>query len=295
MTPSTTILISAGGASEKMLRTCLKAIERHKEGETTFKILVIFPAHQSDIPWKVCEDLGIDCMFHSVDEDELSGSRVHAEMLDIAMKDINTPYVLTLDADCFPMSAGWLDRLHMGLSKGAAIVGIAHPYASAPESMPKTGIEYRVRSQLCYDTPHVACMLMALSWYKRMDTPFLGGDDTGLGIISRARSMELTIGTIMPTACALPGDEFNRSMCVIYDNCIYHHGGGSREEQDKGEFDEQWESVRDRVVNEGADFLIDEPVYEYKFDNEEKVADEMAAGILRGMRLFLQDNDKVLE
>jgi hypothetical protein len=286
-----TVLISAGGASERMLRTCIEAIERHK-CETQFHIVVACPASQSEIPAKVCQDMGHELMSFNVEDDGMSGSKIHAEVLDIAVNHVKTPYLLTLDADCFPMSAGWLDRLMKSMTK-VSIAGIAHPYAPPPQDMSETGMEYRVRSQLCYDTPHVACMLIRIPMLKKIGMSFGDGDDTGLGIVARAKSMELQIGTIMPTACALPGDEFNRDMCIVYDNCIYHHGGGSREVQDKGEFDKQWKPVRDRVVKEGADFLIDGPVYEYKFDKEEEVADKMVSGILRGMRIYLEDNDKV--
>jgi hypothetical protein len=287
-----TIIISAGGTPENMLRTCLKSIERHKN-EVSFKILVVAPTHQSNLPDKVCRDMGVEFMSFDADIDGSSGSSVHATVLDESIRHIDTPYILTLDSDCFPMSSGWIDRLMKGIDGGASIVGIAHPYAPPQGDMSQTGMEYRIRSQLCFDTPHVACMLMSLSTLKKTGVGFSAGDDTGLGIVARAKSMEMQIGTMMPTACALPGDEFNREMCMIYDNCIYHHGGGSREFQDKGKFGDEWKSIRERVVNEGADFLINTPVYKYKFDNEEEVADKMVVRIIRGMQIYLQDNDRV--
>jgi hypothetical protein len=276
-----------------MLKTCLKAIQRHN-GETSFEVLVACPSHQAP-DLSECNKYCNDFILFDATEDNLSGSAIHAEVLSKAVNKVTTPYFLTLDADCFPMSSDWLDRLMRGIEKGVSIVGIAHPYAPPPDSMAKTGMEYRIRSQLCFDTPHVACMLMSKDTYKRIGFDFSAGDDTGLGIVARAKNMELQIGTMMPTACALPGDEFNRDMCIIYDNCIYHHGGGSREEQDKGKFEEQWNLVRERIIKEGADFLINEPVYNYKFDNEEEVADRMVKGILRGMQIYLQNNDKVFE
>jgi hypothetical protein len=289
-----TIIISAGGASEEMLKTCFKAIERHK-GEKSFDVLAVAPIHQAPENIIELKKYCNDFILFNASSDDMSGSAVHAEVLTKAINEVETPYFLTLDVDCFPMSDDWLDRLMRGIENGASIVGIAHPYAPPPEEMAKTGMEYRIRSQLCFDTPHVACMLMSKDIYKRIGLDFSAGDDTGLGIVQRAKSMELQIGTMMPTACALPGDEFNRDMCIIYDNCIYHHGGGSRESQDKGEFGEEWQAIRERIVNEGADFLIDEPVYKYKFDNEEEVADKMVKGLLRGMQIYLQNNDKVFE
>jgi hypothetical protein len=287
------ILISAGGTSERMLRTCLEAIERH-ECETPYEIIVVAPVSQSEVAEKVCRDLELDWLFFDTKEDEMSGSRIHAEALDRAMPHVDTPYVLTLDADCFPMSAGWLDRLMRGIEI-AGVVGIAHPYAPAPESMEKFGMEYRIRSQLCYDTPHVACMLISRDTLKRTGVGFADGDDTGLAIPARVRAMEMQVATIMPTACALPGGEFDRDMCVVYDDCIYHHGGGTREVQDKGTPTAEWDTVRKRIVNEGADFLIGGPVYKYKFDNEEEVADRMASRIIKGMQIYLQNNDRIFD
>jgi hypothetical protein len=289
-----TIIVSAGGSSEQMIKTCLKSIERHK-GETEFHVLAIAPIHQAPDNLIELKKYCNDFILFNASEDDMSGSAVHAEVLNKAIDEVETPYFLTLDADCFPMSSDWLDRLMRAIDNGSDIVGIAHPYAPPSEDMSKTGMEYRVRSQLCFDTPHVACMLMSKDTYKRIGLDFSAGDDTGLGIVARAKSMELQIGTMMPTASPYPSDEFNRDMCIIYDNCIYHHGGGSREIQDKGEFGEEWKSIRERIVNEGADFLKDESVYEYKFDNEEEVADRMVRGILRGMQIYLQNNDKVFE
>jgi hypothetical protein len=86
--------------------------------------------------------------------------------------------------------------------------------------------------------------------------------------------------------------EANRQYCVVFGDYMYHHGGGSREEQGRGAPTDQWGDVRERVLNEGgAEWLLGElESYRYSFNMEEEVADMMMRKMMSGMVLHLQGN-----
>ena len=302
MNEMVTILVSAGGASERMLRTCLECIEQHKSDIVTHRVMVVVPHYQSSIASSVAQDMHVELSVCHVDSDNLSGSRVHAAVLDKAIKFVNTHYVLTLDADCFPADDKWLDALMAPMGGGAKVTGILHPYAPPPESLPKTGLEYRIRSQLCWNNTHVACQLVSLDTLKRLGVGYSDGDDTGLAIPIKAREMGIEVAGLMPTRCAAPEGsnfmsrlEFNRDTCVLFGDMVYHHGGGSREEQGKGSPEDVWASIREKVLREGPECLLEERIHKYEFDREEEVADRMVSRIMRGMQIYLQTNDRAFE
>lgn len=295
-----TIIVSAGGASEQMLRTCLRSLDKY-ENETSFKILLAAPLHQSEIASKVAKEMRLDMFSSKEREDDISGSRIHASVLDKAVQTIETPYLLTLDADCFPMVDGWLDWMMGEIKGGAAVTGISQPYVPPPKDLKETTLEYRIRSQLCWSNTHVACQLVGMETLKRLGVGFSDGDDTGLAIPSEARKAGMTVTSLKLTSCAWPegespmDPEFNRSYCLIYQDMIYHHGGGSRENQGQDLWYVSWDKVRKRVVDEGTEFLSKTDTYSYQNDREEDVADHMAKGVLRGMSFYLQTNDRLFE
>jgi hypothetical protein len=86
------------------------------------------------------------------------------------------------------------------------------------------------------------------------------------------------------TRCALPRDgsdpEFNRYVCLVFGDKVYHHGGFTRVAVggDKQVLEEGYGWVKDDVIkNCGAKFLLrDDMSYKFKFDREEEVsADKM--------------------
>lgn len=298
MSTLVTIVVSAGGASERMLRACLCSLERHR-GATEYKILVVAPWHQCGVPQKVSEDLGVQ--FHGVNArvDNLSGSRIHAATLDNCLYKVRTPYLLTLDADCFPVVDDWLDVMMSDIEAGAKVTGILHPWCPPPEELKSQTMEWRIRSQLCSNNTHVACQLVGLDTLKRLGVGFGDGDDTGLAIPVQARNAGMKVTGLKLSGCAYSteadGLEFNREHCLIFGDKVYHHGGGCREEQGKGSPSDIWRLVRKRVLDEGgAEFILEDP-YRYEFNNEEEVAAAMIEKILGGMQIYLLNHDRVFE
>lgn len=295
-----TVIVSAGGASEQMLRTCVRSLEKY-ENKTKFKVVLASPEHQSDVSRKVADEMKLQMFFSKEREDDMSGSRIHASVLDKAVRIVETPYLLTLDADCFPIGDWWLDVMMLEVEQGAAVSGIMHPYAPPPDDLPRTTLEYRIRSQLCWENTHVACQLVGMGTLKRLDVGFMDGDDTGLAIPMEARRRGLTVVGIKASACAfpegeeVPDPELNRDYCLIFGNKIYHHGGGSRENQGHSFADNFWGETRRRVIDEGAEFLLSEKLHHYEYNDEEKVAKKMVDKMLRGMRLYLHNHDRLFK
>ena len=298
--PELTIVVSAGGADERMLRTCLCALERHK-GDVNALVLVVAPAHQASVASRVCDEMDYPQLTFDVQDDNLSGSKIHAEVLDRTLPYVVTPYILTLDADCFPMSSEAIRMMLLTLKAGGvAMTGITQPYAPPPDDMAKTGIEYRIRNQLSCENIHVACMMIAMSTLKKLNVKYSDGDDTGMGIVAAVRKAGLVIDGWNLTGCAKPGaphyenPEFNRESGLIYgESMMYHHGGGSREIQGRGQPSDAWRSVRAEVfLQGGAEFLSDpDLVHRYQRDREEEVADVKVRQLLTGMQIHLQSNE----
>ena len=311
MSELVTIVVSAGGASGEMLSLCLDSIERHsKDEETTYNVLVVAPSHQSMIPFAVAKAKGVQTRFVDVEDTDLAGSALHGHVLDAVVPHIDTPYLLTLDADCFPLSNAWLDDLmYMIQDEGASIAGILHPYIPPDDDMPKTGIEYRIRSQLCWNNTHVACQLIGMDTLKRLGVGYSDGDDTGFAITKAAHEAGMKVTGYMPSSCACTGNaanelETNREYCVVYGGCMYHHGGGSREEQDRGTPASEWSSVRAEIIEKGAEFLLQpggswhylfDPGFPVSREIEEPIADAMARRIMGGMMVHLQNNDGLFD
>jgi len=294
-----TVVVSAGGASERMLRACLCSLERHR-GKTEFDVLVVCPAHQSSVTSLVTSQMGIKGWAVVIDTpDHLSGSRMHAMVLDAALRTVKTPYMLTLDADCFPVTDDWLDVLMEEIDDGAAVTGILHPYGPPPEDLGKETLEFRIRSQLCWNNTHVACQLISMNVLKKLGVTFSHGDDTGLAIPKAAREAGLKVTGLKVTGCARPTEdvdlEYNREHCLIFGDRIYHHGGGAREEQDRGSPSDVWRLVRKQVLDEGGAEFVLKDMYRFKFDHEETIASQMANRIMRGMRIYLETHDRALE
>jgi hypothetical protein len=302
MSELVTIVVSGGGASEKMLTTCLEALGRHR-GETHSTTLVVAPSHQMAESWAVTQKMGIPFRSFGVGQDRLSGSRTHASVLDQVVPHVETPYMLTLDADCFPVADDWLDELMDMIGEGAAVAGILHPYAP-PMGMSRCSIEYRIRSQLCNLNTHVACQLVGVETLTRRlrGIGFSDGDDTGLAIPVQARKMGMRVRGLPLTGCAKVDHDWqemesNRECCLMFGDKVYHHGGGSREVQDKGSPLAAWNDVRKRVLEEGAEFLLKEDgaLFRYEFLHEEEVAEQMVSRIMRGMRIYLETHDRAFK
>jgi len=252
-----------------------------------------------------------DAEVHVVDVpgDTDVSSRVHGIMLDSYLPDsVNTEYVMTLDSDCFPVADGWLESLVAMLNGEARVVGILHPWAP-PGDLSKSSIEWRVRSQHCWESTHVACQMLRtedLKELKSLGAVYNGGDDTGLLIPKIAKQQGWKIDGFKVSRCPNPvaagnasgevqgeilDPEFNRYVCLVFGDMVYHHGGFSRMASfgDEQVFERTFGWVNKKVLEEGATWLLDDTMsYQFKFDQEEEVAAE------KMQRLFGMKDDRML-
>jgi hypothetical protein len=288
-----TIVVAYQKGTPEILATCLASIKRHTKVGYNVLVVVRGTDHDAD---EVLEEIGEMPVkvitLGKGDSWKPAGSRVHGAMLDeVIPSRIDTEFVLTLDSDCFPVADGWLgDLLSEMADPDVGCAGILHPWLPPPEDMPKSKMEWRVRNQHCWNVTHVACQLVRVDpWHEAMR--YAIGDDTGLSVTNYLRSSGKRCVGFMATRCANPepnrenpedtlDPEFNRHVCLIFGDKVYHHGGFSRKNAFGGErdFQESFGWVEDLVLAyRGAEFLLDdENSYRYKFDREEEVvADKM--------------------
>lgn len=264
-----------------MFKACLESIHKHTK-EILYDVVVLTKWGDADDELGELErEYGL--IVEEVSVPPSSASKVHGFMLDSFIPaGTDSEYVLTLDSDCFPVADGWLSDLANLLQEGVAVAGILHPWAPPPADMEKSKIEWRVRSQHCWQNTHVACQLIRVEDLEKLGVKYNDGDDTGLAIVKEAQKRGWTVDGFMPTRCAKPAagkidPEFNRYVCMIYGDKVYHHGGFSRVTGgDEPVFKDDFGWVTERVIKEqGAEFLLDDAnSYKFKFDREEKVAAE---------------------
>jgi hypothetical protein len=208
----------------------------------------------------------------------------HGMMLDAVIPHMTRqPYVLTLDSDCFPIADGWLsEMLAMMRDEDVGCAGILHPWGPPPPSMGKHLTEYRVRSQHCWNTTHVACQLVRTrGWTEEM--MYAGGDDTGLAIPAYLKARGQRCVGFKPTCCPKSDTkldpEFNRYVGIVYGDKVYHHGGYTRivGDGDVAVFKDSFGWALEVIEKEGYDagFWHDpDACHRFAFDREEEVAAE---------------------
>ena len=215
--------------------------------------------------------------------DEVSVARVHGKMLDCYIpSQVKAEFVCTMDSDCFPVADGWLQGLVDMIEGGSTVAGILHPWAPPPLDMKKTKLEWRVRSQHCWNSTHVACQIVRMRDLEGLGVKFSEGDDTGLLIPKKALEKGLKVSGYMPTRCPKSekgklNPEFNRYVSVVYGDKVYHLGGYTRVSMgDADVYVEEFEWAKKRVIEEGgAEFLLDDYMsHRFAFDREEEVAKE---------------------
>ena len=230
--------------------------------------------------------------------DEVSVARVHGKMLDCYIPSrVRADFVCTMDSDCFPVADGWLDGLVDMIEAGATVSGILHPWAPPPSDMKKTKLEWRVRSQHCWNNTHVACQMTRTKDLVDLGVKYSDGDDTGLLVPKKALEKGLKVAGYMPTRCPRGergrlNPEFNRYVSVVYGDKVYHMGGYTRVSMgDMDVYAEEFDWAKKRVIEEGgAEFLLDDYMSRrFTFDQEEEVAREKMDrifGIVNGKTLF---------
>jgi hypothetical protein len=205
-------------------------------------------------------------------------------MLDkfLQTNDVKTEFFMTMDSDCFPISYKWLNGLIDMMNSGVMLTGIMHPWAPPPSDLDHKRIDWRVRSQQCWETTHVACQMLRYKDLQALGVSYAGGDDTGLLIPMEVKKRGGIINGYRVTRCPKPKDgsdpEFNRYVSLVFGDRIYHHGGFTRIATmgDKPILQDAYGWVLPEILaHHGASFLLsDEFSYEFKFDREELVAKE---------------------
>ncbi len=283
-----TIVICYQSGTSDMLRACLTALDRYTQHPIRVMVLTQKQPFGEEDAYMAVEGFAL-ANVHVI---PCSSGHVHGKLLDAFIpKDVGTELFLTLDSDCFPVADGWLGDL-VGMLKGdVRISGILHPWAPPPDDMDKRKLEWRVRSQHCWNRTHVACQLMRKSDFIELGHKYDAGDDTGLAITAEAARRGWAVAGFKPTRCprvAAPTSasgrahgprldpEFNRYVSVVYGDKVYHHGGFTRQSLgDEDVFKASFGHARERVLVDGAEFLLDDlHSYRFKFDREEEVAQE---------------------
>ena len=274
----TTIAVCYKAGTQDILKIWFASIFRHTG---SCKIVVVTADDQSH---KEALDIADGIEVVQVVMTPCPPARIHGTMLDnfLASNSVATEFFLTMDSDCFPVADGWLKDLEGMMDNGAKVTGIRHPWAPPAEDMDHFRIEWRVRSQHCCNNTHVACQMIRYADLKELGVKYAGGDDTGLLIPLMAGKKGWKIDGFKVSRCAKPRDnsdpEFNRYVCLIFGDKIYHHGGFTRVATmgDKPMLSEVYGWVSGSIMeHRGAEFMLsDDHSYKFKMDREEEVAKE---------------------
>lgn len=275
----TTIVVCYQAGTSDMLRVCLRALARHTQRDAA---IVVATAGGDDGLYNLRGEFDFDVVECDVSVENVNG--IHGRILDKVIPTIGTPFFVTLDSDCFPLADGWLSDLRLMLDT-ARIAGVLHPWAPPPDDLPKTKLAYRIRSQHCWTSTHVACQMMRTEDYRKLQedgAKFSGGDDTGLLVPLLAHKRGWIIDGFMPTRCPKLqvmdegiDPEFNRMWCVVYGDKMCHIGGFTRAAMGQPRPDSanfEW-AVKRIMADGGAEFLLEDRLsYKYQFNREEEVA-----------------------
>jgi hypothetical protein len=280
----TTILVCYKAGTQEMFKIWFNALNRHTKEPICVIASVV--SDEGDVAYReACEVFGDNesTMVVQLPKEEINKYRIHGNMIDGVLKRgyIESEFLLTMDSDCFPVADGWLDDFYKMMDNGAKVVGILQPFAP-PVGLDEKKLAWRVLSQGCWSSTHVACQMIRMSDLKELDVLFSVGDDTGLLINFEAKKRNWKFDGFKITRCAKPvtadDPEFNRYVSIIFGDKIYHHGGFTRTSVcgDKPFMSDAYGWVKDRIMKEnGAEFLLDDcNSYTYKFDREEEVSND---------------------
>lgn len=270
----------------------------HWRTQADYEIMVVMG--EDDEPDFNLEDCNpcVSLFKYPVENKGGSGAMAHGELLDHAVGDVDTHYMLTLDSDCFPVSDDWLVKLVGEMIQGAEVAGIVHPWP-LPKKVREDTIEHKIRSKWNYRHTHVACQMVRTEFVRGNGLSFIGGGDTGLSIPAFAHEKKLKVAGLMPTCCAWSdGDidpEFNRECCVIFGDAVYHHGAGSRETFCDVYPACHFGEARSRVIYKRSAAWILEDGHRYRFDREEEVAQHKMKRMVPQMVEYLKHNPRLFD
>lgn len=292
------ILVAYAAGTSEMLDVCLSSLGRHRAGADC-QVMVI----TDGIGWEEAVNVarnhgGVIPIAYDIGSFG-SGSEMHGKLLDAAISQSKSEYILTLDSDCFPVADGWLGDLLWRLHGNVMLSGILWPWIPAPKSVGEGTFEARIRKNHCWDNTQTACQLVKRSFVVDNKLSFVSGDDTGFNICRKVHEIGGKVDGFMSSCCPLLDNknedvEMNRYACVVYGDKIYHQGGSTRRLQGAsidplGLYDK----ARDRVFKEkGAEWILEAGNHHrYKLDREEDVAQYKMKWMFEEMRKYLLQND----
>jgi len=294
---SVAIVISYRPGDPQMLNICLDAIERHTKVD--YHVFIAVDGEKVDFDaWQ--KRTNITYEFHKPSR-ELKGSARHGDLLNVVTSRVRVQnfhhWILTLDYDCFPIADAWICDLLMMHGEKVGCSGILHPWKPPPPELSDKTIEYRVRNGWNWGNTHVACQLTTLDYGRINRLDYRDGGDTGLAFPKNAHDKCLEVKGFMPSMCPMPDDdfnpEFNRDVCVVFGDKVFHLGGGSRDKESLIWPAQSFHRSRERVRSEGhARWILDEG-YRYKFDKEEKVVEAKMQVMHALMRQYLENNESL--
>jgi hypothetical protein len=293
------ILITYVEGTSEILDTCLSSLERHKAGAEN-EIRVITDGQGWGEALEVSgKHTGVMPIAYDIGQ-TANGSEMHGKLLDVAIEQSDSEYILTLDSDCFPVADGWLGDLLEILQENVMLSGILWPWVPPPKSISEATLEYRIRRNHCWNNTQTTCQLVRKSFIVDNRLSFTSGDDTGFAICEKVHQLGGDIKGFMPSCCALPnGDlnpEMNRHACLIYGDKIYHQGGTTRKLQgaiiDPLGF---YNNVRKGVfIERGAEWILsDGNHHNYNLDREEDVAQFKMRLMFNEMARYLTEHDRL--
>lgn len=292
MNSRVTILICYQIGTRSILDVCLSSIKRHTR-EVAYALEIASELKNGETLDISLGDIDKLCgaeyycgiaQLPAPEVKTISSSNVHGRLLDKMVGDITTEFILTMDSDCFPLADGWLSELLAMMDAGAGTAGILHPWSPPPLEMDPHLTAYRLRSQHCWETTHVACQMVRTSDLRQFKLKYAAGDDTGLEIPRILKMKGKNCAGFKPTRSPLPASgsvfdpEFNRYVCLVFGDKIYHQGGFTRTTSfgDEPLLENEFGWVRKKILQEGgAEWLLnDQNSYRFKFDREEEVFQE---------------------
>jgi hypothetical protein len=295
------LMVYISGTS-RMLNVTLNALKRHDAG-VPYELKILID----------CRDLNAREEIRAIDQDveivvccvghPLSNSGQHGRILDMAVKEVKTPYVLTMDSDCFPVADGWISKALDRMEDDVVAVGIAWPWI--PMSEQCGTLETRIREFHNWNNLQPAFQIIRTEVFKERHWEFADdtGDDTNHGFMTKAHKEGFKTVGLIPTRGPIADDgdeevsEVNRQESLIYGDLIYHHVGASRECKGIQCSSGVFQKSRDRVYNElGAEWMLkDGESHRYKKDKEEYVAQMKMRSMYRAMTKFLETNDRLFD
>lgn len=294
-----TIILSYAAGTERVLRTCIAALDRYKAGHP-YRIHVYGDCEAAREAVRIRDSrLDIDIMPVQVPAGLTSSAR-HMVILDEAMQ-MENGLVLTLDSDCFPVADGWLADLVRWHDEGCLLPGILWPWQPPTPDVQKNAIEWKIRKYHNWNNSWVACQLVHTDFIREFKLSYGGRvEDTGFALIDKANELGKPIKGWLPTRCAKAewanafDNEFNRLMCVVYGDKMFHIGGATQKTvgHDVDPRGLYAGAVEKTLLRRGAEWILEDGnSHAYRFDREDEVVAFKMNCMYGGIRRHLETHE----